>query len=587
MSMKAILLCKNLVTKLLSSLKRFPEAILLAASTVSILILLNHYDSYARKETEELFIRIAMVLALGVPLSLCIKVFFERVPFLKKSIKTLIYIAATAGLLLYYLFLLKDFGMVSISRYIAFSISFYFAFAFIPYFYRRENYELYVIKLFTRFFISYLYSLILYAGLSAMLFTIDRLFSAGISGKLYFDIWLIVAGVFAPAFFLADIPGYGQEFHVESYPKVIRVLLLYIVMPMIVAYSSILYVYFAKIIVTRQWPEGIVSNLVLWYSIISTLVIFLVYPLRTINQWARAFVYLFPKLILPLLAMMFVAMGIRINAYGITENRYFVMLAGLWVTGCMVYFNFIKNARNIVLPISIALISILSVSGPWSSYSVSKLSQNIRFEKILDKYDMVKDGSITRPSRDLSSEDRKEISAIILYFNKYHSLNDIKYLPEGFKIDQMKDVFGFQLYDGNRGVHDKRYFSHNAVEEGVFLDIEGFDYFADFSPYKFTDFKTSGKPVHVSYTPQDKELRVLEQGKEIYSKNMEDIALKLHRENEGRDTFKKDEMTVLDQNEKVKVLYVFRHISGSENRWTGEVNIDHLEFYLFVKLNRD
>jgi len=34
---KAILLCKNLILKLFSSLKRFPEVILLAAATVSVL----------------------------------------------------------------------------------------------------------------------------------------------------------------------------------------------------------------------------------------------------------------------------------------------------------------------------------------------------------------------------------------------------------------------------------------------------------------------------------------------------------------------------------------------------------------------
>lgn len=586
MNKKVGLLFKTLILKLLSSLKRFPEAILMAAATISVLIFLNHLDIHSRKETEELLTRISMVLALGVPLSLSIKVFFERVPSLKKSIKTSIYIAAVAGLLFYYFFLLKDLNMVSITRYIAFSISFYFIFAFIPYFYRKENYELYVIKLFTSFIITYLYSLILYLGLAAMLFTIDQLFSVDISGKLYFDIWLIVAGVFAPAFFLSDIPEYGKEFHIESYPKVLKVLLLYIVMPLIVAYSTILYAYFAKIIVTRQWPGGIVSHLVLWYSIISTLVIFFVYPLRNTNQWTRIFVSLFPKFILPLMVMMFVSMGIRINAYGITENRYFVIVAGLWVTGCMIYFIFTKNARNIVLPISIALISMLSVSGPWSSYSVSKLSQNMRFEKILIKYDMLSDGSITKPPQDLPNKDKKEISGIISYFNRYHSLSDLKHLPEGFKTNQMENVFGFKLYYDIRGNKDM-YFSHNVIEDKVFIDVKDYDYFVDFSPYQLTNIKNPEDSIHISYTPQNKELKILKQGEVIYSRNVADLAVKLHKENEGNNTLKMNEMILPDQNENVKVLYVFQHIHGSEDELTDEVNIDSIEFYIFVKLGLD
>jgi len=58
-------------------------------------------------------------------------------------------------------------------------------------------------------------------------------------------------------------------------------------------------------------------------------------------------------LILPLLAMMFIAMGIRINAYGITENRYFVLAAGLWVTGSMLYLIISKEPRNVYLPASL------------------------------------------------------------------------------------------------------------------------------------------------------------------------------------------------------------------------------------------
>jgi len=573
MKKKVVLLSKTLILKLLSSLKRFPEAILLAAATISILIFMNHLDIYSKKEMEELLKRISMVLALGVPLFLCIKVFFERVPSLRKSIKTSIYVVTTGGLLLYYFFLLQDLNMVSITRYIAFSISFYFVFAFIPYFYRKENYELYVIKLFTSFIITYLYSLILYLGLAAMLFTIDKLFSVNIPEKLYFDIWLIVAGVFAPAFFLSDIPEYGKKFHVESYPKVLRVLLLYIVMPLLVAYSTILYAYFAKIIVTTQWPGGMVSNLVLWYSIISALVIFFVYPLRSTNQWTRIFVSFFPKLILPLLVMMFISMGIRINAYGITENRYFVVLAGLWVTGCMIYFIFVKNARNIVLPVSIALISVLSVSGPWSCYSISKLSQNMRFEKIL---------SITEPSHDLLEKDKKEISGIISYFNEYHSLSDLKHLPEDFKIDQIENVFGFQLYRHGRNMH----FSHNVVEDKAFIDVNDYDYFIDFSAYQPANLQNPEGSVHISYTPQSKELKILMQGEVIYSRNVADLAIKLHNENKGENTLKMSEMTLPDQNANVKVLYVFQHIHGSEDKSTGKVNVDSVEFYLFVKLNR-
>lgn len=584
MKSKVILFCKNIFIKLLSSLRRFPEAILLATTIVFIMIFMNH-SSFLKETTEELLGRICLILALGIPLFLSVRVFFEREPFLKKSTKVLAYAGIIGGLILYFFFLLKDFNMVSISRYLAFSICFYCIFAFIPYFYRREGFELYVIKLFTSFFITYLYSVIIYLGLSAMLFSIESLFSINISEKLYFDIMLIVAGVFAPAFFLADIPQYDKEFDVDSYPKVLKVLLLYILLPMVVAYSAILYAYFVKILVTRQWPKGIVSNLVLWYSILSTLIIFFIYPLRSINKWAKTFISFFPIFIIPLLGMMFVSMVIRINAYGITENRYFVMLVGLWVTECMIYFILVKNARNIVLPISLALISILSVSGPWSCYSISKLSQNIRFEKILEKNDMIRNGSIIKPNQDLSETDKKEISEIILYFNRYHNLSDLKYLPQDFKISQMENVFGFQLYKGNRG--DKKYFNHYVLEDGEILNIKDFDYFTYISSNKFTSTNTSKEDFYILYTSQKRELKIFKQGELIYCRNVEDLAMKLHKEYGERNQIKMNEMVVTEQNEKVKVLYVFKHIHGFEDRTIDKVSVDSLEFYIFTKLYKD
>ncbi|WP_083238718.1 DUF4153 domain-containing protein [Caloranaerobacter ferrireducens] len=581
---KTILFCKTKIKKLLSSLRRFPEVILLATTIVFIIIFMNH-SNFLKETTEELLRRICLILALGISLFLSVRVFFERKPFLKKSTKVLAYAGIIGGLILYFFFLLKDFNMVSISRYLAFSISFYCIFAFIPYFYRREGFELYVIKLFTSFFITYLYSVIIYLGLSAMLFSIESLFSINISEKLYFDIMLIVAGIFAPAFFLADIPEYGEEFHLDSYPKVLKVLLLYILLPMIVAYSAILYAYFVKILVTRQWPKGIVSNLVLWYSIFSTLIIFFIYPLRNINKWVKTFISYFPMSLIPLLGMMFVSMIIRINAYGITENRYFVMLVGLWVTGCMIYFIFVKSARNIVLPISLALISILSVSGPWSCYSISKLSQNIRFEKILEKNDMIRNGSVIKPNQDLSETDKKEISEIILYFNRYHNLRDLKYLPQDFKISQMKNVFGFQLYKGNRG--DKKYFNHYALEDGEILNIKGFDYFTYISSNKFTNTNTSKEDFYILYTSQKRELKIFKQGELIYSRNVEDLAKELHKKYGERDQIKMNEMVVAEQNEKVKVLYVFKYIHGFEDRAIDKVNVDSFGFYIFTKLYKD
>lgn len=571
------------VKKLLASLKRFPETIMLAFSVVCVLIYMNHFGPDLSTDTSDMLMRITMTLALGIPVSLCLVTLFERIPSTRVTAKALTYAGAAMGLLMYGIFLLQDFEMVPVTRYIAINMALYLAFTFIPN-YKKENYELYVIKLFTGFFVTYLYSAVLFIGLVAMLFTVNSLFSLDLSSNLYFDIWLIVAGVFAPAYFLADIPAKWEEMQPGGYLKVLKVLLLYIVMPLIIAYSAILYVYFAKILITRQWPDGMVSHLVLWYSMISIFVLFLVYPVQNSNQWVRSFTSYLPKFIIPLLAMMFVAMGIRINAYGVTENRYFVMAAGIWVTCSMLYYAASKNIRNIRLPVLLAAISVLSVTGPWSAYSVSKYSQNTRFEDILERHGMIRDGDIVKAPDNLPDEAKEDICSIIRYFDRYHDLEQLRYLPKGFTQKQMEPLFGFE-YGYDLGHWDNRdYFYYDTAVGDMLLEIGEYDYFAGFGMFQHRETFSFAGPLSIEYLAENRELVISKDDQTIYKANLPEIVSSLHQDLDYQNPTAASQMTYTDQNDSIRVLYFFKRINGWEDKSSAKIEIDRMEFCLFIEL---
>ncbi|AZV59070.1 DUF4153 domain-containing protein [Clostridium sp. AWRP] len=136
--------------------------------------------------------------------------------------------------------------MVSITRYAAVSTTLYLAFLFIPYFLKKEQFEMYVITIFTGFFITIIYSIVLYLGLSAILFTIDKLLGIKILGKIYYYTWLFVVFIFSLLYFLSGIPISHEEISIKFYPKLLRILLLYIVMPLLTAYTIILYIFLRK-----------------------------------------------------------------------------------------------------------------------------------------------------------------------------------------------------------------------------------------------------------------------------------------------------------------------------------------------------
>lgn len=577
--MKIVKYMRNILSGLYLSIKRFPLAILFSASVAVVLIVISETNL-----KEDTLARIAMPLSLGIPLSLCIKLFFEKKE--EKSIYKLLlaYIGGSLFLILYYFLFLKTKEMVPITRYIAVTLALYLWFLFIPHLLKKEQFEMYVITVFTGFFVTIIYSIVLYLGLSAILFTIDKLLGIKILGKIYYYTWLFVVFIFAISYFLSGIPLKSKELTVKSYPKLLRILLLYIVMPLLTAYTIILYIYFGKIIITTHWPIGIVSHLVLWYSVIVTIVLFFITPIKDENPWQNKFLRFSPKILLPLLIMMFISIGIRINAYGVTERRYFVVILGVWLFLMMLYLSFTKKHRNIIIPLTLSIVTLISVFGPLSSYSISKISQNNRFEKILIKDNLLKDGKL-QSSPDIPKEDKAEISSILDYFNRNHSFKDVKYLPQNFKLDDMNKVFGFSFVAPSYGPTGE-YFAFMRNQSENALDISGYDYLFDTRTLNNRS-NASSYSLIASYNYETAVVKVNYKGIEVYNKNLNSFVKNLidkHGLFSKENSLSPEEMTLVEENEKIKVKFIFLNISGNQNPSTGNVDAKGIDFYMLVKI---
>lgn len=588
---------QNILIILSRSLQRFPITILCSTAVAILLIaILDLQQVYTQAGQLETLYKTTMIIALGIPLSLCIKVFLEKKDNIKTAEVIGLYAAGGLVFLLYYFSLLDKLNMVSITRYIAVSLALYLGFLFIPYLPKKEQFEMYIIKVCSSFFITVIYSAVLYLGLAAILLAIDLLLGIDVTENAYFYIWFLVAFVFAPSYFLAGIPLPDEQLQQEKYPKILRILLLYIVMPLLTAYTAILYIYFIKIIVLWKWPVGVVSHLVLWYAVIVTAVLFFITPIKDEDKWADRFTVWMPKIILPLLIMMFISMGIRINAYGVTENRYYVIVLGLWVCAMMIYFTLTKKRRNIVIPVTLALIALLSVFGPLSSYSISTRSQNNRLQAILIKNDMLQDGKIQTAPADISRDDKYEISRKLDYFNRNHSLQEIGYLPQDFMMDDMEKVFGFPYISEfpHEQPPDDTFHLVNSQAESA-LDIRGYDFLFN-SMHLYDEWSAdSTGTIDTKYDRQSSIVRVYHQGTLLYQKNLNlftkelfdkyiDTEREKYLSSEREKYLSPEEITLVEENEKVKVKIVFLNIMGSEKIATGDIKLEGGEFYLLVKL---
>lgn len=561
------------------SIKRFPVTLVLALSVAVLLIAESEVRlnlGYSHPSLDVLS-RIVMVTALGIPFTLSIKLLFEKYSRITVIGKAFVYIILSGFLGFYYSYLLKEINNVSVSRYIALSLSLYICFLFIPFLNKKkDSIELYVIQLFTRFFITVIYSIVLFLGLAAILFTVDKLLGITVRSSIYYYTWLLTVGLFSSSFFLAGVPEQDEKAEEYPYPKYLRILLLYIVIPLVVVYLVILYIYFAKIIITWEWPVGLVSHLVLWYSAFCVGLIFLISILKD-NKWVKIFVSWLPKLILPILVMMFISMGIRINAYGITENRYYVVVLGLWVAAMMLFIIFNKNKRNIIILISLSVVALLSVFGPLSSFNISKLSQNNRLAKILVKNDMLIDGKIVGKS-DIPEYDKGEISEILIYFEGNHSLKDVKYLERDFELKDMEKVFGFE-YQKPEIPEIGKYISYSSNIIGA-IDISEYDYLFDFRMMKE---QTELGGLKVQYNYETAIAKVFRDDEMIYTIELSRFLEELRKKYPDSREVPQEDMVYTEENQHLKVKLIFSYIGGTETQSGKGVKVQGADFYVLLK----
>ncbi|WP_118193836.1 DUF4153 domain-containing protein [Albibacterium indicum] len=262
--------------------------------------------------------------------------------------------------------------------------------------------------LFLRFFTSVLFSIVLYIGLAVALYTTEALFQVDFDGDIYYKLFILIAAGFNTLFFLGGIPtNLNESTEHNDYPKALKIFTQYVLIPLLTVYLAILLVYELKIIISMQLPDGLVSILIMGYAVFGILSYLLIYPIRETeeNAWISRFSRLFFWFMLPLLILLFIAILVRIGDYGITEMRYFVFILALWLSFVTFYFITKKKPNVKIIPISLFITTIFSISGPQSASSISKKSQLSRFSKQI----MLKEKS-------------EENASIINYLVRFHGL---------------------------------------------------------------------------------------------------------------------------------------------------------------------
>jgi hypothetical protein len=596
---------------------RFPEAIMFAVLTTIALILKNNLytdeiyiisDGYEAAMTnqfwlwldsfEQILPNLVMVLGLGVPAFLIKSLFFERYRetawgkhVISRPLST---IFIWAGLTTYFYNFEGVTEFVTDSRYVAISASLFLIFLILPYLLRRAHFEKYVLYVFIRFVVTYFVAGIVIYGFAAIILSIDALFSMNIGEILIENIAIVALGIVAPIIFLSFIPKYDEDMEDVVYAPFLQSLLTNIVIPLLTFYSLVLIVYFISILITGSWPKGIIADLVLWFSLLSTFILFITYPIRERNLWTSLFHRFFPMILIPLLLMKLVAVGIRINAYGITENRYIVLALGVWLFAIMLYLSIGRNIRNIWLPISLVICLLVAVFSPVNMFAVSKYSQNLRLEKIFSKYNMLKDGKLVIVPKaevaKVSEFDRDQINEIFDYFYDYteNDYEPIRSIPSEPQTDEYWDF----LDDLQSGVGDVDQSDETdstlkdisyELPLAELIDIKGYDSFIDFRYVRTDDSFTFGK-IQIEFSNDNEILLIKKNNAKIGKVFIYQLAKQVANENKGKKVIGSREMSKVFETEDVKLNFIFTDLNGIEDTSTGEISVPFVNYYLLIDL---
>lgn len=505
----------NLYNESIKTFKRFPLVILTAVLLTVIMIWFAELNS-DQNITYFRLLNGAMAASIGIPLLFALAVFSESYNHIEK----ISFILQASGIILlavFYFIMSREENFYDASRFMMYFTAAHLLVSF-SVFKKDEgkhifsNFWDFNLKLFLRILISAFYSLVLYAGLAIALVSFDKLFNMDIKEERYLQLFFIIVGIFNTWFFLSGVPKKKDE--ITTYPNALKIFTQYVAIPIVVVYLIILYLYTGKIILAWQLPVGWVSNLVIGFSIAGIFALLLVHPIKNTenNKWISIFGKVFYFILIPLIILLYTAILKRISEYGITENRYYIFVAALWLTGIALYFIFSKEKNIKIIPISLFIIILLASFGPWGAFSVSLNNQLGRFENLLTKNTILVDGKITKTNTTVSPEDSDNIFSILGFLEMRKQYSEIQMWFD-IPLDSFAQADGSKKFVYNSETEIMKYMGleYNPNKIKVFdnnyeyrskdlsrIDVSGYNYV-----YYFRNYESSDTVKSVSYFNND------------------------------------------------------------------------------------
>lgn len=300
----------------------------------------------------------------------------------------------------------------------------------------------------TAIVLSIIASLLFGGGLYAITSSLDFLLGFNVHREVYDIIWILAIAFVGPVFGLYLMPKDSREAlilpdNTTLLARGISVLINYVLTPMLIVYLIILHLYAAKILITFSLPKGQVALMVLIFSLGLTGFILFARPWAErstkLTNWLLKYWHL---LLFTPLVLLAISVTRRISDYGVTPERYMLVILGIWLFALLILPLFKKMQLGSVRILgSLAAILIVVSFGPWGAKSISVKSQKTQLIQLLERYDMLENDRLKTDlvkMPEYSSDDSTKGHSIVRFMSKNDGLASLKPLFVGHPDDPFK-----------------------------------------------------------------------------------------------------------------------------------------------------
>jgi hypothetical protein len=367
-------------------------------------------------------------------------------------------------------------------------------------------------------FVAILFSLVLMLGLYAIVGAYSFLIQT-VDYTIYAHIGALTWFGFFTLYFLSLIPHFPTNIESadDNYlraamvPRFLEILLSYIVIPIIIAYTLILLLYIIQNITGDFWNNSLLEPLLVSYVVAGWFTLFLIDTLE--NKTVRLFKKLFPPLLFIVTALQGASSFIKFQQLGITDGRYFILLFVIFSTLSSLIYLFWHRKMSWI-PGLLIFLSIISILPYIDAVSIGTYSQTQQLETTLNRNDMLANNTI-QPNSKLSTADKKRIVESYNYLQKVDELDKLPYFDTNYLSSrEFAEVFGFDRYSLDTPTPNQGYPQAKNVyidmdqEQGLQLDVSNANLFLPFSVYD-GKIAQAGDTNELTITYQDQEYQLV------------------------------------------------------------------------------